>query len=384
MAKRRVKKEVPLTRKQVSRREKERRQRLILIIVAAVVASLIVVLLAYGAYTELVVKPSEPVAVVNGVPIFVSTYQQRVRLQRMSIDTAIQGLQLQRSGFDPDTDQFAINYIDQQLSQLSIQRLKLDSEALLDDLIEEELTRQAAEESGVVVSDEEIDGRIEESFGYYRDEATDVASPTSESITTTTEVSPTLTPTGMTRAEFDDVYNDYLSTVREGAGMSEEELRETVEAQILREKMEEVVTQEVPTTELHIRARQILLDTKAEAEVVLDRLEEGEDFATLAEELSKDPGSAELGGDLGWFARGMMVPEFDEVAFSLEPGEMSGVVETSFGFHIIVVEERDEERELEAAMLNERKREAFEVWLLHLRAGATIESYWSADKVPPE
>jgi len=384
MAKRRVKKEVPLTRKQVSRREKERRQRLILIIVAAVVASLIVVLLAYGAYTELVVKPSEPVAVVNGVPIFVSTYQQRVRLQRMSIDTAIQGLQLQRSGFDPDTDQFAINYIDQQLSQLSIQRLKLDSEALLDDLIEEELTRQAAEESGVVVSDEEIDGRIEESFGYYRDEATDVASPTSESITTTTEVSPTLTPTGMTRAEFDDVYNDYLSTVREGAGMSEEELRETVEAQILREKMEEVVTQEVPTTELHIRARQILLDTKAEAEVVLDRLEEGEDFATLAEELSKDPGSAELGGDLGWFARGMMVPEFDEVAFSLEPGEMSGVVETSFGFHIIVVEERDEERELEAAMLNERKREAFEVWLLDLRAGATIESYWSADKVPPE
>jgi len=384
MAKRRVKKEVPLTRKQVSRREKERRQRLILIIVAAVVASLIVVLLAYGAYTELVVKPSEPVAVVNGVPIFVSTYQQRVRLQRMSIDTAIQGLQLQRSGFDPDTDQFAINYIDQQLSQLSIQRLKLDSEALLDDLIEEELTRQAAEESGVVVSDEEIDGRIEESFGYYRDKATDVASPTSESITTTTEVSPTLTPTGMTRAEFDDVYNDYLSTVREGAGMSEEELRETIEAQILREKMEEVVTQEVPTTELHIRARHILLDTKAEAEVVLDRLEEGEDFATLAEELSKDPGSAELGGDLGWFARGMMVPEFDEVAFSLEPGEMSGVVETSFGFHIIVVEERDEERELEAAMLNERKREAFEVWLLDLRAGATIESYWSADKVPPE
>ncbi len=384
MAKRRVKKEVPLTRKQISRREKERRQRLILISVAAFVAALIVIILAYGAYTELLAKPSGPVAVVNDVPISTSTYQKRVRLQRMSVDTAVRGLQLQRSNFDPDTDQFAIDYIDQQLSQLSTQRAQLGTETFLDVLIEEELIRQAAEEEGVVASDEEIGRRIEESFGYYRDEAADVASPTGESITTTTEVSPTLTPTGMTRSEFDEIHDAYLSTVQEAAGMSEEELRDTVEAQLLRQKMEELITQDVPTTELQIHARHILLESKAEAEVVLKRLQDGEDFAALAEELSKDPGSAQQGGDLGWFAKGGMIPEFDEVAFGLEPGMLSDVVATQYGFHIIMVEERDENRELDPAMLYERKGEAFDAWLLDLRDSATIESYWSVEKVPPE
>jgi peptidyl-prolyl cis-trans isomerase D len=76
------------------------------------------------------------------------------------------------------------------------------------------------------------------------------------------------------------------------------------------------------------------------AKAALARLEAGEDFATLAEELSEDPGSAAAGGDLGYFARGQMVPEFDKVAFSLEPGTHSGLVRTSYGFHIIQVEDR--------------------------------------------
>lgn len=387
MAKRRVKKEVPLTRKQISRREKERRQRLILIGVAAFVAAVIVIILAYGAYTELLAKPSAPVAVVNDVPLSISTYQKRVRLQRMSIDSAVQSLQVQRSNLDPDTDQLAIDYLDRQLSQLSTQRQELATEAFLDVLIEEELIRQAAEEAGVVASDEEIERQIEESFGYYRDEATDVPSPTGESITTTTEISPTLTPTAMTRAEFDEMYGAYLSTVQEAAGMSEEELRDTVEGQLLRQKMQELITEDVPTTELHVHARHILLESKAEAEVVLRRLQDGEDFGALAEELSKDPGSAQQGGDLGWLAKGSMIPELqevEEVALDLDPGMLSDVVATQYGFHIIMVEERDEDRELDPAMLYERKGEAFHAWLLDLRDSATIESYWSADKVPPE
>jgi parvulin-like peptidyl-prolyl isomerase len=384
MAKRRVKKEIPLTRKQRSRREKERRQRLILIGVAAVVAFVIVAILAYGAYTELVVKPSGPVAVANDVPISTSTYQKKVRLQRTSIDTAIQQVQLQISTFDPETDQAAIAYLEQQLSTLLSLRAELDTEAFVDDLIEEELIRQAAEEMGVVVSAEEIDRAMEESFGYYRDEVTEVSPPGTEPITTTTEISPTVTPSGITRAQFDEAYNEYLRSVQESAGMSEEELRETLEAQLLRQEMEEVVTEAVPTAEPHARTRHILVESKAEAEVVLKRLQEGEDFAALAEELSKDPGSAQQGGDLGWFAKGQMVPEFEEVAFSLEPGELSDVVVTEYGFHILLVEERDEDRELDPAVLYERRRDAFAAWLLDLRESATIESYWSEGSVPPE
>jgi len=188
----------------------------------------------------------------------------------------------------------------------------------------------------------------------------------------------------MTSERFDELYSEYLTGLQETIGMSEAEYREMVKAELLREKMEAPITEQVPTTELQIRARHILVDSRAEAEVVLKNLEEGEDFATLAEELSNDPGSAELGGDLGWFARGQMVPEFEEVAFSLEPGEFSAVVETQFGFHIILVEERDEERELDAAMLNQRMTEAFQTWLFDLEAAATIQKYWSVDKLPPE
>jgi parvulin-like peptidyl-prolyl isomerase len=386
MAKRRVKKEVPLTRKQVSRREKERRQRLIMIGIAASIGCLIVGILAYGFYVEQIVKPSEPVAVVNGVPIPTETYEKRVLHQRMGIDRATQELLIQRAKFDPEEeqDQFVLQIIDQQLSQLALQRTQVDSEGFVDELIQEELTRQAAEEQGVAVSSEEIDRRIEEYFGYQTEQPTPVPSPPTEAITGTAEMTPTVAPTPMTRERFDELYSEYLTGLQETIGMSEAEYREMVKAELLREKMENLITEQVPTTELQIRARHILLDTRAEAEVVLKNLEEGEDFAALAEELSKDPGSAELGGDLGWFPRGQMVPEFEEVAFSLEPGELSDVVETPFGVHIILVEERDEDRELDAAMLNQRMTEAFQTWLFDLEAAATIEKYWSKDKLPLE
>lgn len=77
---------------------------------------------------------------------------------------------------------------------------------------------------------------------------------------------------------------------------------------------------------------------RARAEGLLERITAGEDFAELAREFSGDPGSAALGGDLGWFRRGRMVREFEEAAFSLADGQVSDVVQSDFGFHIIKVE----------------------------------------------
>jgi peptidyl-prolyl cis-trans isomerase C len=103
-----------------------------------------------------------------------------------------------------------------------------------------------------------------------------------------------------------------------------------------------------------IRVKHILIKTeasapeeekkkaKAKAEEVLKRVKGGEDFSKLAAEVSDDTGTKDKGGDLDFFPRGSMIPAFEEVAFSLKPGETSGVVETEYGYHIIKMEEKKE------------------------------------------
>ena len=86
-----------------------------------------------------------------------------------------------------------------------------------------------------------------------------------------------------------------------------------------------------------VRASHILVRTEDEALAALARLEAGEDFAAVAIEVSEDPGSAAAGGDLGWFGRGQMVGEFEDAAFGLEVGEMSGIVGSDYGYHIILL-----------------------------------------------
>ena len=90
-----------------------------------------------------------------------------------------------------------------------------------------------------------------------------------------------------------------------------------------------------PEPEVH--ARHILLPTEEDAKAALKRVRAGEDFAKVATELSKDPGGE--GGDLGWFTKDRMVPEFADAAFKMKPGEISDPVKTQFGWHIIKVEE---------------------------------------------
>jgi peptidyl-prolyl cis-trans isomerase C len=93
-----------------------------------------------------------------------------------------------------------------------------------------------------------------------------------------------------------------------------------------------------PEEEAH--ARHILVEDEAQAKAAVERLKKGEDFAKVAAELSKDPGSGKEGGDLGWFTKDRMVPEFAEAAFKLKKGEISEPVKSQFGWHVIKLEDK--------------------------------------------
>ncbi len=148
----------------------------------------------------------------------------------------------------------------------------------------------------------------------------------------------------------------------------------------------QVVVKSEPSAE----ARQAAIER---AQQVLRELQEGADFSVLAGRFSDDEGTASLGGDLGWFGTGRMVPEFERVAFSLRPGQTSGIVETEFGFHIIRLErQRGAERNARHILIQpevteadvEIARQRADSVLTALRGGASIQSLASAYNPPEE
>ncbi|MCB9994717.1 MAG: peptidylprolyl isomerase [Hyphomicrobiaceae bacterium] len=126
-----------------------------------------------------------------------------------------------------------------------------------------------------------------------------------------------------------------------------------------------------------IRARHILVNTEDEAKAVLDELNNGKDFAELAQEKSIDPGAAN-GGDLGYFTRGQMVQPFEDAAFALEVGQISEPIQTQFGWHIIKLEDRRPKapptlEELAPQIRQQLLIEAFNGEIAALKDGADIQ-----------
>ncbi len=96
--------------------------------------------------------------------------------------------------------------------------------------------------------------------------------------------------------------------------------------------------------EEEVQARHILVDTEEKAKELAEKIAKGEDFAKLAKENSKDPGSKDDGGMLAFFGRGQMVPQFEEAAYRLKKGEVSAPVKSQFGFHLIKLEDRRDKK----------------------------------------
>jgi len=255
---------------------------------------------------------------VNGQPIYLSTYQKQVAQYEKAFAA---------QGFDLNSDE----------GKAMMQQVRRQ---VLEGLIDQVLIEQAAAKMGITVSDEELDAKIKESI-----------------------------KAGGGQQSFEEwlKLND----------LTFDEFREMMRSQLISEKVFEKVVPPPPATVEQVHARHILVKTEEEARQVLERLKKGEDFAQLARELSTDPTTKDKGGDLGFFPRGLsfMPPEVEEAAFSLEPGQISGVVKSYFGYHIIQVLEKDPAHPLSPEMQRAYKEQQFRQWLEQERSKATIERF---------
>jgi len=413
-----------VTKKHIARLERERRQARIIRGIAIGGILIVILLLGYGYLKLNVLQLREPVAEVNGVSITTGQWQERVQLQRINLINVYNQYQFYQQNFGMDVSQQL------QQIQLTLQSPETLGQQVLDQLVDEVLIRQEAEKRGITVSAEELEAAIQESYGFFPNGSptptitpTEFALPTlsSEQLTlypataTPKEVltatpaptntpdpsltatptataalptptfvpqDPTATATPFTLEGFQTQYDEALANLK-SSGISEATIRAAYENEILRKKVQEVVTAETPGTEEQVWARHILVVDERALGIVRSLIASGWDFAEIARKYSTDTGSGANGGDLGWFGKGAMVPEFEETAFSLEIGEISEPVKSQFGYHIIQVLGHDE-IPLSASQYEEKRQTAFTEWLTQAREEAeiTVHDVWK-ERVPP-
>jgi len=233
---------------------------------------------------------------------------------------------------------------------------------LLSELEDDELIKKASPELGIQVTDEEI---TEEIKGYFTESTTDGGNSTDEGNSTLSE------------DEIDKLYQQWLDRVR----LSDSEYRRVVEATMLREKLAEYFKGQVPTEAEQVHLHAIMVDTTEKASEVRDRLLNGEDFATLAQELSLDEETKPYGGDLGWVPRGILFPEIDDVAFNIEIGNVSEPITTTKGYYVVEVSEKAENMTVDDNHRTILTNNKFIDWVQEQRDASVIAEYLDQDKI---
>jgi parvulin-like peptidyl-prolyl isomerase len=256
--------------------------------------------------------PAEDLAaLVNGVPIFLEEFEREVARQRAANEHA--GIiPADPAGFE---------------------------RAVLNTLIEQELIRQRAAEMGIAISEEQLDAEIAEHIQM------------------------------LGGAE---AWSAWL----EENTFTEAEHRKQQFTQMLGGKLVEAVIAEVPRAAEQVHARHILVERPEMAEALLEQILQGADFAELAKEHSLDTTTRDSGGDLGWFTRGQLFePTIENAAFNLAPGEVSTVIVSQLGYHIVQTLEREMDRPLDENALETLNQLAIERWQQSLWQDADIRRF---------
>ncbi len=252
-------------------------------------------------------------ALVNGQAIALQEYEDQVS-QAVAVLS-------QQQNFDANTEEG-------QAALLQLRRQILDS------LIEQALIEQAAAREGISISEQQVEEEIARLIG--------------ENVTQ---------------------FEDWLKA----NGLTRETFKVQLQRQLRSAAFQEYLVGSLALAVEQVHARHMLLMSEEEAMDILLRLRSGESFGTLAKQYSQDKASSELGGDLGFFPRGVMPAEIEAVAFALAPGQVSGIVQTDFGYHIVEVVEKDAARDVPEEMLATWRQNLFLQWLEAQRSVAKIE-----------
>ncbi len=413
-----------LHKKHVARLQREQQQGRIILYTFFGILAAVVLLLIYGWLDIRYFQANRPVAKVGDTKILVKDFEPRVRLQRQQL--------LSQYNLYSQYQQFGMD-VTAQLQQIegSLNQPTIVGQTVLDQMINEELIRLEAAKRGITVDQAELDEAVKTAFNYFPNgtpsptvtptlvtlpnapaEAfavvtktpppTNTPAPTSTSEsapTATATIAPSATPTATAgptstpeptatpytlegfQTELDAANGRMVKL-----GFDDDIFRKFFEAQLLETKLREVIAADVATTQTQVWARHILVADEQAAKDIIVRLQAGEDFATLAQQLSTDTGSGLNGGDLGWFGTGAMVPEFETAAFALEnPGDITTApVQSDFGYHIIQLIAK-QDRPLTADQYETAKQKAFADWLTVAKEEYGVETFdiWQS-RVPNE
>jgi parvulin-like peptidyl-prolyl isomerase len=258
--------------------------------------------------------PAPLAAIVNGQFVLLEEYEARLEEHEAALKTG---------GLDSDGIE----------SRQDMAQVRNDA---LESIIDLVLIEQAAAFIGVTVQNEELSARVKADI-----------------------------EAGGGQAAFDD----WLAAT----GQTEVAYTEMVRQSMVTQRVMDAIASGVAHEFEQVHARHIAVHSEEEAQAIADRVKQGAGFEAVAGELSEDEATREDGGDLGWFPRGLVEPELEEAAFSLQPGEVSGPVFYGDAYHVVQVVERESERRLPEELRARLVLAAFEEWLDEERARAEIQ-----------
>jgi parvulin-like peptidyl-prolyl isomerase len=361
----------------VGRVEQEQRYNRIIQIATISVVALVLVVTVGGIILNTLIIPSTTIVTIDGQEIKTSEFQRRVHFERFNL-VQTYALYTNYLSFTQD-----VNTQQQIYGLLQSIEVDLDKETIgqrvMNQMIDEVFLLEEAAERGITVSDQEVEENFNNYFSYSPDGVLSDPSPTAVPTATLSPtqlalITPTPTdgeepgispdpaapvPTSVTAEEFETQKSDFFDQLKE-FNVDEAFFRNLIYTQIVRDKLNENLAAGITIPQQdRVWARHILIQpepteegdetaaaeantaAEATAQDLLDQINNGTaEFGDVAAQYNPDSTSA-TGGDLGWFGRGQMVPDFEEAAFSGEIGDVVGPVETQFGYHLIQILGKD-------------------------------------------